>query len=43
VNDDESLEVRWWPLNDLPDVADRERVCIENALSPGPTPVFATS
>ncbi|HEY4569694.1 MAG TPA: NUDIX domain-containing protein [Kribbella sp.] len=43
VNDDESLDVRWWPLNDLPDLTDRERVCIRRALSPDPTPVFATS
>jgi len=43
VNDDESLDVRWWPLNDLPDLTDRERVCIRRALSPGPTPVFATA
>jgi ADP-ribose pyrophosphatase YjhB (NUDIX family) len=43
VNDDESLDVRWWPLNDLPDLTDRERVCIERALSPGLEPVFATS
>ncbi len=43
VNDDESLDVRWWPLNALPDLTDRERVCIERALSPGLQPVFATS
>ncbi|WP_410787460.1 NUDIX hydrolase [Kribbella sp. C-35] len=43
VNDDESLDVRWWPLNDLPDLTDRETACIERALSPGLPPVFATS
>ncbi|TCC29279.1 NUDIX hydrolase [Kribbella sindirgiensis] len=43
VNDDESLDVRWWPLDDLPDLTDRELACIKNALSPGPEPVFATS
>lgn len=43
VNDDESLDVRWWPLNDLPDLTDRELACIKNALSPSPEPVFATA
>ncbi|TCC17005.1 NUDIX hydrolase [Kribbella speibonae] len=43
VNDDESLDVRWWPLNDLPDLTDRELACIKNAQSPGPEPVFATA
>jgi ADP-ribose pyrophosphatase YjhB (NUDIX family) len=43
VNDDESLEVRWWSLNDLPDLSDRERVCIKNALSPSPQPVYVTA
>ncbi|MET9311364.1 NUDIX domain-containing protein [Kribbella sp. NPDC003505] len=43
VNDDESLDVRWWPLNDLPDLPARDRICIENALSPGPAPVFVTA
>ena len=42
VNDDESLDVRWWPLNDLPDLTDRERASIENALSPDPMPVYLT-
>jgi ADP-ribose pyrophosphatase YjhB (NUDIX family) len=42
VNDDESLDVRWWPLNDLPDLTDREHTCIKNALSPDPTPVYVT-
>lgn len=43
VNDDESLEVRWWPLNDLPDLAARERTCIQNALSPDAMPIFVTA
>ena len=43
VNDDESLEVGWWPLNDLPPLADRERACIDNALSPNPMPLFSTT
>ena len=43
VNDDESLEVRWWPLNALPDLPDREQTCIKSALPPDPTPVYATS
>ncbi|WP_371401686.1 NUDIX domain-containing protein [Kribbella sp. NBC_00662] len=43
VNDDESLDVRWWPLTDLPDLTDRERASIKNALSPDPTPVYVTA
>jgi ADP-ribose pyrophosphatase YjhB (NUDIX family) len=43
VNDDESLEVRWWPLNDLPDLTDRECITIEHALSPDPMPLFITT
>lgn len=42
VNDDESLDVRWWPLDDLPALAPRELAAIRNALSPDPTPIFAT-
>lgn len=42
VNDDESLDVRWWPLADLPALTDREKALIENALSPDPMPAFAT-
>jgi ADP-ribose pyrophosphatase YjhB (NUDIX family) len=42
VNDDESLEVAWWPLSGLPELSDRERTCIQNALSPDPAPIFAT-
>ena len=40
VNDDESLEVAWFPLSELPALAPREREAIANALSPDPTPVF---
>lgn len=40
VNDDESLDVRWWPLTTLPGLTARERACIKNALSPDPTPRF---
>ncbi|WP_350276837.1 NUDIX domain-containing protein [Kribbella sp. HUAS MG21] len=43
VNDDESLDVRWWPLADLPDLPDRERVCLKNALSPDPQPTYLTA
>ncbi|MFC6156778.1 NUDIX hydrolase [Kribbella jiaozuonensis] len=43
VNDDESLDVRWWPLNDLPELTDREQASIQNALSPDPTPVYLTA
>jgi ADP-ribose pyrophosphatase YjhB (NUDIX family) len=41
VNDDESLEVAWFPLSDLPELSPREHEAIANALSPDPTPVFA--
>ncbi|TDD24975.1 NUDIX domain-containing protein [Kribbella turkmenica] len=40
VNDDESLEVAWFPLSDLPDLPARDRECIARALSPDPLPVF---
>lgn len=43
VNDDESLDVRWWPLNALPDLTDREKTSIQNALSPDPMPVYVTA
>ena len=42
VNDDESLEVGWYPLTALPeDLAPRELDCIANALKPDELPVFA--
>ncbi|NIK60250.1 NUDIX hydrolase [Kribbella shirazensis] len=43
VNDDESLDVRWWPLNDLPELSDREQVYIKNALSPAAQPLYVTA
>jgi ADP-ribose pyrophosphatase YjhB (NUDIX family) len=42
VNDDESLDVRWWPVDDLPPLAPREQAAIQNALSPDSMPIFAT-
>lgn len=41
VNDDESLDVAWFPLDDLPALSPREHEAITNALSPDPLPVFA--
>jgi 8-oxo-dGTP pyrophosphatase MutT (NUDIX family) len=43
VNDDESLEVAWFPLDDVPDLSPRELACIADALSPDPMPVFTQS
>ncbi|GAA1612911.1 NUDIX domain-containing protein [Kribbella sancticallisti] len=41
VNDDESLEVAWFPLTDLPaDLAPRELDCISNAQNPTDQPLF---
>jgi 8-oxo-dGTP pyrophosphatase MutT (NUDIX family) len=34
VADDENLDVRWFPLDDLPDLADRDRQRISHALEP---------
>ena len=42
VNDDESLEVAWFPLEDFPALSPREQLCITNALREDPTPLFAT-
>jgi ADP-ribose pyrophosphatase YjhB (NUDIX family) len=42
VNDDESLEVAWFPLDDLPPLTPRERESIANALSAEPLPIYAT-
>ena len=42
VNDDESLDVRWWPLTDLPPLDPRELTLIKYALSPDPQPIFTT-
>lgn len=42
VNDDESLEVAWFPLDALPSgLSPRERACITNALQPTDLPLFA--
>jgi ADP-ribose pyrophosphatase YjhB (NUDIX family) len=43
VNDDESLEVAWFPLSALPPLSDRDQTCITQALSPDPLPIFATA
>ncbi len=37
VNDDESLDVAWFPLTDLPALSPGEHQAIANAISPGPT------
>ncbi|MFK4089689.1 NUDIX hydrolase [Kribbella sp. NPDC020789] len=42
VNDDESLDVRWWPLDDLPPLRDEELRFIKQALSPEPQPHYLT-
>ena len=34
VNDDESVDVGWFELDDLPDIPDRHRQCILDALAP---------
>jgi ADP-ribose pyrophosphatase YjhB (NUDIX family) len=41
VNDDESLEVAWFALADLPELSDRELVSIGNARKPDELPLFA--
>jgi ADP-ribose pyrophosphatase YjhB (NUDIX family) len=43
VNDDESLEVAWYPLTALPPLTAREHACITHALHTDAPPVFATS
>ncbi|TWD83700.1 ADP-ribose pyrophosphatase YjhB (NUDIX family) [Kribbella amoyensis] len=43
VNDDESLEVGWYPLTDRPALTDREERCIANARRDDLLPVFATT
>ncbi|MGC4942897.1 NUDIX hydrolase [Kribbella sp. DT2] len=43
VNDDESLEVGWFPLTDHPKLHPREELCISNALEDNLAPVFTTS
>jgi 8-oxo-dGTP pyrophosphatase MutT (NUDIX family) len=43
VNDDESLEVAWFPLTDHPPLSAREETCITNALTNNPTPIYPTT
>ncbi|HEY3559510.1 MAG TPA: NUDIX domain-containing protein [Kribbella sp.] len=43
VNDDESTDVRWWPLDALPDLTDQERVRLQRALSPADQPAYVTA
>ena len=40
VNDDESLDVAWYPLADLPPLTPRELTSINRALSPTSTPAL---
>ena len=34
VNDDESVDVGWFALDELPEIPPRHRQCIDDALSP---------
>jgi hypothetical protein len=43
VNDDESVEVAWFPLTDHPELHPREELCITDALTDNPAPVFVNS
>jgi 8-oxo-dGTP pyrophosphatase MutT (NUDIX family) len=40
INDDESLEVRYFPLSDLPPLLPQDRTCIEQALIGQPAAYF---
>ncbi len=42
VNDDESVDVGWFSLDDLPDLPPRHLACIRDALSPRPEARFET-
>ncbi|MGW6278159.1 NUDIX hydrolase [Kribbella sp. NPDC055071] len=42
VNDDESLAVGWWPLDNLPPLRDEELRFIQRALSPDSPPSYLT-
>ncbi len=42
VNDDECLDVRWWALDNLPDLRDEELRFIKRALSPAEQPTYLT-
>ncbi|TCN43244.1 ADP-ribose pyrophosphatase YjhB (NUDIX family) [Kribbella orskensis] len=41
VNDDESLEVAWYSLDDLPELTDRELTYLANARKADEPPLFA--
>ncbi|MEV8371942.1 NUDIX domain-containing protein [Kribbella sp. NPDC056861] len=41
VNDDENLEVAWFPLSDLPPLPDYSLTVIAHALAPTDQPLFA--
>jgi 8-oxo-dGTP pyrophosphatase MutT (NUDIX family) len=44
VNDDESVDVGWFALDELPDIPERHTACIKDALTPEATPArFALS
>ncbi|ADB32154.1 NUDIX hydrolase [Kribbella flavida DSM 17836] len=43
VNDDESVEVGWFPLTDHPTLTPREQTCLRNARSDNPLPIYTTS
>jgi 8-oxo-dGTP pyrophosphatase MutT (NUDIX family) len=40
VNDDESLEVGWFPLDAMPEIPAREQRCLTNALLSDPLPKY---
>ena len=42
VNDEESTEVGWFGIDELPDIPAREVRCVANALRGGTTPWFVT-
>src|SRR5690242_10027030 len=42
VNDDESVDVRWWPLDGLPPLRQKDRQFIEQALSGDEYPYYVT-
>ena len=42
VNDDESMDVGWFRLDALPDIPERHREAIDDALDPGPAARFLT-
>ena len=43
VNDDESLEVGWFPLDHRPALSPREERCLADAQRADPLPIFATT